>query len=546
MPQPAESAVDSAASTSVKPYVHNTRLPGQSRRGARRHPGRTGRSPLLLCLLAVTGAGTGCAGSGAAIATPEPATFDFARMADSIVNTPPLQRAHIGILVYDPATGRTLYEHNAERHFVPASNEKLWATSTALHELGPEWRYRTPVLAAGFDRVVGTAASLLVVGRGDPTMSARFHGDDFAALGMLADSVAAAEVNHITGDLVVDARYFDEAIVPGSWTFGNLNGTSAPPTGAFVVAEGIYRVAVTAGTAIGELAGVEVLGPEGVEPLVNRVATVPPGTSGGTSNRRGPWSDTLHISGVAAIGSPPRFIRLPMTDPVRFAAGAFADALRERGVTLDGEVVVVHTDEQAAVHHLPPCCGGSAANLTEVASWTSPPMSEIVTAILVPSQNWIAEQLLRTLGAERGETGSWREGLAVENRFLFDTVGIDSTALRLQDGSGMSYLNLVTPRAVVQLYDHARTAPWGPVFRAALARPNVESSTLENRLLSLDGRVEGKTGTLSNVNALSGYVRRRDGSELIFSIISNASGLGSGPVVSAIDQLVIALGNSEG
>jgi D-alanyl-D-alanine carboxypeptidase/D-alanyl-D-alanine-endopeptidase (penicillin-binding protein 4) len=110
----------------------------------------------------------------------------------------------------------------------------------------------------------------------------------------------------------------------------------------------------------------------------------------------------------------------------------------------------------------------------------------------------------------------------------------------------MSYLNLVTPRAVVQLYDHARTAPWGPVFRAALARPNVESSTLENRLLSLDGRVEGKTGTLSNVNALSGYVRRRDGSELIFSIISNASGLGRGPVVSAIDQLVIALGNSEG
>ncbi len=414
-------------------------------------------------------------------------------------------------------------------------------TATALQELGPDWRYRTPVYATGLDATTGTAGSLTVVGSGDPTMSARFHGEDFAALGMLADSVVSAGVRRVTGDLVIDARFFDEAIVPGTWTFGNLNGTSAPPTGAFIVAEGVFSLSMAPATAVGEPAMLEVVGPTGVEPIVNRVTTAPSGTEGGTSYRRGPWSDTLYVTGVSTLGSPARSVRRPMTDPVRFAAAVFADALRERGVTIDGKIRILRADDPSIAGSSDECCGMPGSDAREIASWTSPPMSEIVTAILVPSQNWIAEQLLRTIGAEKGETGSWREGLTIENAFLFGPVGIDSTALRLQDGSGMSYLNLVTPRAVVQLYDYARTAPWGPSFRAALARPRVEDSTLENRLVQLEGRIEGKTGTLSNVNALSGYVRREDGRELIFAILSNASGLGGGPVVSAIDQLVMAL-----
>jgi D-alanyl-D-alanine carboxypeptidase/D-alanyl-D-alanine-endopeptidase (penicillin-binding protein 4) len=176
----------------------------------------------------------------------------------------------------------------------------------------------------------------------------------------------------------------------------------------------------------------------------------------------------------------------------------------------------------------------------EVAAWTSPPLSEIVHNILAPSQNWIAEQLLRTLGAEGRGTGSWRDGIAVETDFLVDVVGIDSAALRLNDGSGMSPQNLVTPRAVVRLLEYARTAPWGLVFREGMATPG-KPGTLSSRLPHLEGRLWGKTGTLNSVNALSGYVVTRDGRELIFSILSNASGLGSRPVVDAIDRMVTAL-----
>jgi serine-type D-Ala-D-Ala carboxypeptidase/endopeptidase (penicillin-binding protein 4) len=496
------------------------------------------RTLLPLVLVLAVGA---CARAPAPAAPQPQPRFDFAHLADSIVATPPLDRAHLGIMVYDPQTRRVLYEHNGERRFVPASNQKYWPTTTALHLLGADFRYRTPLLGVGIDDDTGsTARALLVVGRGDPTLSARFHGADHAALEQLADSVVAAGIRRVTGDVIIDASYFDQAIIPGTWTFGNLNGTSAPPTAAFAVAEGLFRMDIAPGASVGAPAIVQPVAPAGLVPLASTVATAPAGSNAGTTLRRGPWSDTVHISGGIAHGADARQLRLPMTDPARFAAHVFAAALRARGVVIDGDVRVVSDAAQAAAIRAGGSGGAAARPVHELAAWTSPPMSDIVTAIMRPSQNWIAEQLVRTLGAERGDRGSWSAGVRVQHGFLFDVVGIDSAALRLNDGSGMSHQNLVTPRAVVQLLEHARTAPWYDVFRASLAKP-AEPGTLANRLRHLEGRLAGKTGTLSGVNALSGYVQTRDGRELIFVVFSNASGLPGGVVTGAIDMLVTAL-----
>ncbi len=505
-----------------------------------------------------------------------PEAPDFVRVADSIIATPPMHRAFLGIEVYDPIAKRVLYSHNGERHFVPASNQKLWPTTTALHFLGPDYRYRTPILGVGLDADSDTASALVVVGRGDPTFSERFHTPDpvvigpggdtvrarpdpvvshrrnLAVLDSLADSVVASGVKRVTGDLIVDATFFDEAIIPGAWTFGNLNGTSAPPTGAFVVAEGVMLVQVAPGPSVGAPAIVTPWTSAGYVPFTNEVVTVeaeaptPAEERGGRRGRRiqtsrGPWSDTLHLVGSIPLGAEPQLLRLPMTDPVVFAANALANALRSRGVTIDGSVRVVRDSAEAAAireGRLGPAAAALA--VTELTTWSSPPMSDIVRHILQPSQNWIAEQLLRTLGGEKRGRGSWREGIAVEMEFLVGTVGIDSLAVRANDGSGMSPQNLVTPHGIVQLLDYARTAPWSQVFRDALTGPG-RPGTLQNRLPHLAGRLTGKTGTLNSVNALSGYLTVRDGRELIFSTFSNASGLGSGPPVEALNKLVATL-----
>ena len=150
----------------------------------------------------------------------------------------------------------------------------------------------------------------------------------------------------------------------------------------------------------------------------------------------------------------------------------------------------------------------------------------------------MTEQLIRTLGAELGEEGSWSEGIVVISEFLTEVVGIDSLDISPRDGSGLSAYNLVTPRALVRILQYLSSSQNTGTYRSALATPGEEDSTLQERLSDLEGRVFAKTGTISNVNSLSGYLTRDDGSEVIFSILSNGSGLPSGQVRDAIDDIV--------
>jgi D-alanyl-D-alanine carboxypeptidase/D-alanyl-D-alanine-endopeptidase (penicillin-binding protein 4) len=166
-------------------------------------------------------------------------------------------------------------------------------------------------------------------------------------------------------------------------------------------------------------------------------------------------------------------------------------------------------------------------------------MAEIVPAILEPSQNWMTEQLVHTLGAERGTEGSWEEGFRVKQEFFTDSVGVDSLDLRYRDGSGLSAYNLVTPRALVEILGYMRTTENGPLYRSAMAEPG-EEGTLRRRLPELEGRVFAKTGTITWVNSLSGYLVTDGGRELIFSILSNGSGLSSSVVRRGIDEIVEA------
>jgi len=150
----------------------------------------------------------------------------------------------------------------------------------------------------------------------------------------------------------------------------------------------------------------------------------------------------------------------------------------------------------------------------------------------------MTEQLVRALGAEFGDEGSWNEGVSVVETYLVEEFGVDSLDISARDGSGLSAYNLVTPRAVVRILDQMRSGPFGEEYRAAMAEPGEEGSSLERRLEGLEGRVFAKTGTISNVNSLSGYLVRESGQDVIFSILTNGSGLPSSRVRAAIDEVV--------
>ncbi len=483
---------------------------------------------------------------------PVPRRATLAEVVDYVASSPPLDRTHWGIDVYDPASGRTLLALNPERHFIPASNMKLVVTAVGLAELGPEYRYRTELAAR---RAPGDSiAELLVIaGRGDPTWSDRFHESAWAPVDSLADSVALAGIRRVRGELVIDASYFDRELVHPTWEVGDLDFAYAAPVAAFAVEEGTFRYEVVPGAAAGEPARVTALTPPGAVLILNRLVTDTAGARRRIQVSRRVGSDTLTLLGSVPLGAAPDTLRLAVGDPAAYAGRVLAAALEARGIEVEGGVRVVYDSLEAAavwagsapdstaVDSATIVTGGAdraAPPLVPVASWTSAPLTEIVAAILKPSQNWIAEMLLKTLGAERGGGGSWPAGLEVERRYLFDVVGIDSAAVVLRDASGLSAQNLLAPRAIVRLLEHARRMPWGPAYRAALAVPGEEDGTLERRLVVLEGRLFAKTGTIAHVNSLSGYLTTASGRELIFSILSNASGRPAAEVRRAIDAIV--------
>lgn len=504
--------------------------------------------PLLAVALVVLLAG--CA-PHAAPETPTPPAGRLGAVVDSILATPPFHRTHWGILVHDPATGRDIFGLNAERNFVPASNMKLVTGAVALAELGEAYRYRTELVASGAAPGDTVAGALVVRGRGDPTLSARFHDTPFAALDALADSVAARGIRRFDDGVVVDATWFSDAPVHFAWFLGNLPSRYAAGTAAFGIEEGTLFVVLHPGPSVGAPARAEVLPYPGVADVAVRLHTGPADARPRVSSERRMPGDTLVLEGTVPLGAPPDTLVLAAPDPAMLAARALAGALEARGVRLGAPARVARDtaelrrvlDPDATLSPAGPVPAGRPVGSPRgggeaLVVWTSPPVADIVPAFMRPSQNWIAEQLVKTVGAEREGEGSWAAGIRAHSEYLEQQVGLDPSAFFLRDGSGLSNQSLVTPAAVVALLEHARTRPWFGTFRSSLPGPGEAGGTLAGRLAGLEGRVAAKTGTVTHVNGLSGYIVTDDGRELTFSILTNATGAPAGPVREAMDRIV--------
>jgi len=459
---------------------------------------------------------------------------------DALLDAPPMDQVHFGVLAEDMATGTVLYARNARRHFVPASNEKLLVTSTALSLLGVDYRYETALYRTA-PVVDGTVeGDVVLVGTGDPTLGEPFWASGEAALGALADSLRAAGVRRVTGRLVVDASAWDSTTIGPTWEFEDLPFGYAATGGAFAIDRGELRAIVEGGNSPAVPPTLS-WSPVGTSDFVeNALSTAPPDSSARVRASYLPESHRLVLTGAVPAGTVDT-LTFALRDPVRQATAALARAMEARGMDVGSDWGIVW-DEGLDLGG--GCVSGSlplCARAVRLAELTSPPLIDVVQAILEPSQNWMTEQLVRTLGAAKGERGGWRTGLDVVERFLVDEVGVDSLDIAPRDGSGLSSANIVTPRAIVRILRYVAVSPFADAFRHALAEPGEEDSTLERRLPGFEGRVFAKTGTISNVNSLSGYLVGNDGRQIAFSILSNGSGLPSSRVRATIDEVVKAI-----
>src|SRR5438552_3223990 len=239
---------------------------------------------------------------------------------------------------------------------------------------------------------------------------------------------------------------------------------------------------------------------------------------------------------IRARGRKPWIESFALPDPNRHAARALAASLMRKGVSVEGGTA--GTADSLTYRTGRGCC----APLVE---YRGRPLADIIFPILNSSQNWFAEMLLKILGRERKGEGSWKAGLDVERRFLIDSVGIDSTAFALEDGSGLAAGNLVTPHAFTQLLAYMHRHPKRAPFLAALPHSGQPGSLLKRFAgTAVEGRVIAKTGSIDRVNSLSGFIERPNGRTITFSIQANTHAVPYQQMLAQIDSVVVEIGKT--
>ena len=475
------------------------------------------RAPAALVFLAAAG----CVARGAT-APLAPAVSRLSAELDSAFSGPEFARAMWGVVVQSLDNGEVLYRRNSERLFMPASNQKLVTSSAALARLGPAFRYRTAVVARGARRGDTLAGDLVVVGRGDPTLSLHMAGgtDILASLRPWADSLRAHGVRTLTGRVAGDGSWFADPPLGAGWAWDYLSDSYAAPVGALQFNEGFALLQVTPGDTAGAPARLALLPAAAPLRLFGAVTTAPRDSGlAGVQLSRAPFTDSVVVSGRIPVAHAPESLEVAVLDPARFFEAALTQVLREAGIAVLGR-----TPEAAAVA-APPAAAGAGTSPAVAAEtlfvWLSPPLRDILPPFLKPSQNQLGETLLRTIGGEARGQASVDSGRAAVQETLRG-FGIPDDAYVIADGSGLSRYNYVAPETLARILVAMARRPDFDVFYQALPIAGVDG-TIAGRMrgTAAAGNVHAKTGSISNVRSLSGYVTTADGERLVFVMIAN-------------------------
>jgi D-alanyl-D-alanine carboxypeptidase/D-alanyl-D-alanine-endopeptidase (penicillin-binding protein 4) len=433
-----------------------------------------------------------------------------------------------GVMVVSLSTGDTLFSREADLSLNPASTMKLFTSAVALERFGPAHQFETEVLRDGSLTVDGVVeGNLILKGAGDPSLAPRYAGwtSGVKPMDALAQQVVNAGVRRVRGDVIGDASAYDNNRVPDGWKTRYLQAGYAARVSALSFNENIahIRVRVTDKGARVDFA-------QPVSGLsIRSTVTVRPNIRGAHVRV---WQDTVtdafRVSGWIGSLSPARVYQVVVEQPERFGAAAFRAALEARGVSIDGRTMV----------------GAASPTAERITSWASAPLAQLVATMNGESNNHFAELLFRNASRSGGGVASAAGANESLRAFLADRVGVQREAVFAADGSGLSTLDRITPRALVQLLGYSAAAPWGAVLDASLPVAG-RTETLKTRMrrTAAQGNLRGKTGTTNEVASLGGYVTAANGEALAFAFIYNGRDLWRARA--AIDAMGVTLASFE-
>ena len=427
--------------------------------------------------------------------------------------------AKVGIVARRLSDGKEVFSFHGNEMFELASNTKLFTTAAALLKLGADYEFRTTLIADGPVQDGVLQGDLVVVGGGDPSFSGRVYKDSMTVPREFAKAVQAAGIRQITGDLVMDDRLFDRVYRAPGWPKAEWLHWYAAPISALSFNDNCVEVKVTGGPAPDAPATISTFPSFPAMRFVNHCSTGAKDRPGEATFERDA-DGAIVVSGRLPVGVS-RSETVAVETPALFLAAALQTEMAKAGIRLDGRPRLVSDYEK-------PQPGAK-----EIFVWKSR-LLDSISAANKRSQNFCAEQILKTMGAARFGKGSFESGVAAAREFT-KAASLPDEAVTLVDGCGLSPEDRATPQAVSAVLEVIYRSKMQEAFFGALATNGEPETTLKKRLTdapAMRGRIHAKTGTIKadGVSALSGYAEAADGEIYAFSILVNgfrSGGLGA-------------------
>ncbi|WP_199880505.1 D-alanyl-D-alanine carboxypeptidase/D-alanyl-D-alanine endopeptidase [Bacillus massiliglaciei] len=444
-----------------------------------------------------------------------------------------LQGSLAGVSIREAETGKILYTHNGDLRLRPASNLKLLTAASALEVLGETFRFKTEIYLDGLQAGPFLKGNVYIKGKGDPTLRKQ-------DLDRLAGVLRIRGIQFISGDIIGDSSWYDGQLHSADLQEADkLEAYGAPISALTLSPDGQYdagtvRVDIRPGDKPGTAARVELIPRNDYMRVVNQAKTVDTDGKEAIEIKRERLENTIHVTGTIPLSQNRVKQRVPVLDPSHYTVSMFVKSLKTQGIHLAGNVSagITPNDAKKAAEH------------------ESIPLSDLLVPFMKLSNNGHGEVLVKEMGKVKHGEGSWEEGLEVMNDTL-KTFSLHRDSMNIRDGSGMSHMNLVTANQMSELLFQVQDKTWFSSYEESLPiageKGKFVGGTLRNRMkgTEAEGNARAKTGTLTGVSTLSGYVTGKNGKTYIFSILLN-NFLEESRITEVQDQIAVLLAEQTG
>lgn len=435
---------------------------------------------------------------------------EFRDQLDDIFNDPNFSNAEWGVMIQSLETGEYFYKRNEDKLLIPASDLKLFTTAAGIILLGSEYKFSTNLFLKGSLDGSIWKGDLVVQGRGDPTISGRFYNDNmFKVFSDWADSLSAYGIDEITGNLIGDDNAFDDVGLGTGWSWDYESNWFAAQSSALSFNDNCVDITVTHDKKT-NLPTISIQPQTKYIVIINNVLPVSKDSVTSINVYRERGTNVVTVYGTLCEGDSVQTF-VTVNNPTQYTMVVLKDVLERKGIRVQGFPMDVD-DINTPLNY---------SSMKKLCTTYSPPLKEIIKVINKNSQNFFAEQLLKTIGLEKEGYGTVANGVKAESK-LFKDMGINPESMILVDGSGLSRLDYVTPKQFVTLLSYMYKSRYFIPFFNSLSIAGVDG-TLGDRLQNTKAKdkIRGKAGYLEGVRSLSGYAFTADNEPVAFSIIVN-------------------------